>query len=431
LVRGILKEIEHWDRIYITTLFSFCHDKIIKTILHYKQVLGNDLRRIFVGGVYATLYPETIFNETGVWPVAGQLNTPNTLGFGDKDACIDTLIPDYDLLKDIDYDYGLKDCYFGYATRGCKRQCPFCAVWKLEPVFNPYTGLKKYIEEIIKRYGERQNMVLMDNNVLASEQFDQIVGDLIDLHFEKGAKFNKKLRFVDFNQGLDARLVTRDKAKKLASICLKPVRLAYDKSSERERFERAVRYLADEGITDFSTYILFNYEESPSDFYERIAHCNELNQLFGIKIYSFPMRYTPLDQRNRTYVGPQWHFKLIGGLQRELNVTKGTVSPGNSFFLRAFGETPEDFEEICAMPDHFILYRDMYENNEAAAWRRIYRKLSQELKQQYLEITSRNTYNTPEMKDAYEKTTSKQVKELLEPFLRPIPRHETKTIKNP
>ncbi len=233
LVRGMLKADGHWDRIYVTTLFSFHHHKIIQTIKHYKEALGGDVGRLFVGGVYATLFPNVIFNETGVWPVVGLLNAPNMLGLGDDDAKVDTMIPDYDLLNDIDYDYGLKDCYFGYATRGCIRKCEFCAVWKLEPKFNSYTGLKEYIEEIKSRFGERQNLVLMDNNVLASKQFDRIIGDLVDLNFGNGAKLGLRSRFVDFNQGLDARLLTRDKAKKLAMICLRPVRLAYDKISEK------------------------------------------------------------------------------------------------------------------------------------------------------------------------------------------------------
>ncbi|NQU21769.1 MAG: hypothetical protein HQ567_10835 [Candidatus Nealsonbacteria bacterium] len=197
LVRGVLKDAGYWDRVYVTSLFSFHHRKTIDTILHYKRVVGDDLTRIFVGGVYATLFPKTIFKETGVWPLQGRINSPNLLGLGDDDATVDGLIPDYSLLEELDYEYGLDDCYFGYATRGCVNRCPFCAVPQLEPEFEPYTGLREYVKAIAHKFGERQNLVLMDNNILASNQFTRIIQDMIDLGFQRGAKRNGRERVVD------------------------------------------------------------------------------------------------------------------------------------------------------------------------------------------------------------------------------------------
>lgn len=73
-VRGVQKDGGHWDRVYISTLFSFYHQKVVDTILHYKWSLGDDINRIFVGGAYASMYPDEIFKETGVWPITGLLN---------------------------------------------------------------------------------------------------------------------------------------------------------------------------------------------------------------------------------------------------------------------------------------------------------------------------------------------------------------------
>jgi hypothetical protein len=69
-VKGLLKEKNHfWDRIYISTLFSFYHKKTIETIRYYKNLVNGDTKRIYVGGGYATLQPMRIYNETGIYPI--------------------------------------------------------------------------------------------------------------------------------------------------------------------------------------------------------------------------------------------------------------------------------------------------------------------------------------------------------------------------
>jgi hypothetical protein len=416
-VRG-LSEPEYWDRVYITTLFSFHHEKIIKTILHYKAMLRDDASRIFVGGGYATLCPQNIYEETGIYPLKGLLDKPNMLGLGEK--CVDLMIPDYDLLNQAEYDYGQKNCYFGYATRGCVNRCAFCAVPKLEPEFVSYTGLKKHIETVKEKFGERQNLVLMDNNVLASEEFDRIIGDLIDLNFGRGAKLNGRLRFVDFNQGLETERITKEKAKKLAQICLKPVRLAYDFASDtsRTRFERAVQYLAEEGFTDFSTYVLYNFNDKPSDFYRRLDHCRELNDRLKIQIYSFPMRYLPPTYKDRSYVGKHWNRKMISGLQKITNVTHGSVMPGSNFFRRAYGTSFEEFEAICAMPDNLLLYRGWKDedNPEAALWRDTFLQLTQMQKNEYWETVSSHPLSIEQIERALKKTRTVPIRDLLTAF---------------
>ena len=414
-VRG-QTEPEYWDRIYITALFSFHHEKIIKTILHYKAMLRDDVARIFVGGGYATLRPKNIYEETGIYPVRGLLDKPDMLGLMEEK--IDSLIPDYDLLNQVDYDYGLENCYFGYATRGCVNRCAFCAVPKLEPEFVSYTGLKEYIETVKTKFGERQNLVLMDNNVLASEEFDRIIGDLIDLNFGRGAKLKGRTRFVDFNQGLETERVTQEKAKMLARICLKPIRLAYDFVSAKDRFERSVQYLADEGFKDFSTYILYNYTDKPSDFYRRLNHCRELNNRLGIQIYSFPMRYLPVGCKDRSHVGKYWNRKMISGLQKITNVTHGSVMPGSDFFQRAYGTSADEFEAICAMPDNLILHRGKRDedNPEAAEWRDAFLRLTPTQKEEYWRLVNYAPLNAERINEALKKAQTTQIKDLLAAF---------------
>ncbi|MPN50298.1 hypothetical protein SDC9_197924 [bioreactor metagenome] len=72
-----------------------------------------------------------------------------------------------------------------------------------------------------------------------------------------------------------------------------------------------------------------------------------------------------------------------------LNVTNGIVAKEKDFFIRAFGETEDEFLEILAMPDDFIRYRDYFEHyNLVQKWRYLYRGLTEDEKQELLNILS-------------------------------------------
>lgn len=86
----------------------------------------------------------------------------------------------------------------------------------------------------------------MDNNVLRSPKFDQIIDEIKALGFEKGATFvNPKtgktvVRHVDFNQGLDAFLLNEHKAQRLGELAIKPARIAFDHIEDEDVYVRAI-----------------------------------------------------------------------------------------------------------------------------------------------------------------------------------------------
>ena len=414
-VKGFIKKEKRFcfDRVYISTLFSFYHEKTINTILYYKKLLNGDIRKIFVGGIYSSLNPMIIFNETGVYPIVGLLDKHGILG-NDK-VIIDSLTPAYDLLDQVDYEYGLKDTYIGYTTRGCPNHCPFCAVPRLEPIFIEYIDIKPYIKNIKDLYGEKNNLVLMDNNVLASRYLRKIIDDLKSLGFERDGKIKGRKRTVDFNQGIDVRYVNSKTAGMLSEICAEPIRLAYDHVNIRKVFERGVMALRGLGIKDLSTYMLYNYMDTPKDLYIRLRHVVDLNKELDTKIYSFPMRYTPLDAQNRKHVGAGWTPKQIRGLQCILNVTKGLVSHREDFFMKAFGENPEEFEEIILMPDDYILQRYKYENNGAFEWKTIFKHLTTRQKNDFHEIVGTN--DQIRIRERYASSKSIRIKKILEHYI--------------
>ncbi|MCF6151042.1 MAG: cobalamin-binding domain-containing protein [Candidatus Kuenenia stuttgartiensis] len=400
-----------WDRIYISTLFTFYWDITIKTIKYYVSS-AKSIDNVFVGGVMATLLWNDIEKETGVRVIRGLLDKPGMLDKGDK-RIIDNVIPDYQILNEIEYDYGLKDAYIGYATRGCPKKCPFCAVNKIEPNYVHYLPLKKQVLGIEEIYGQKRNLVLMDNNILASTNFEKIINEIIDLGFYKGAKFNGKLRKVDFNQGTDAHYLTSGKMDLLAKTAIRPLRIAFDYISMKDLYISKIKLARDCGISNLSNYVLYNYVDAPEDFYQRLKINVQLNEELGTKIYSFPMKYIPLTAKDRSFIGKNWNKKILRGLQCVLLVTRGLISPRKEFFEAAFGSTFEEFLQIVLMPEDYIINRRRHELNGALDWKNTYKKLTRSEKNTFINLLSNNKV----VKEDIKKVSSNKIKRLLSHYI--------------
>ncbi len=420
-VKGIKTSLsdEYWDRIYITTLFTFNWKITIDTIKHYKMLVGGDTTRLYVGGIMSTLMPQEVWQETGVAPTAGVLNYPGALD-GDNDLIVDEMIPDYELFDGAGQDYTLVlDSYFGYSTRGCVNKCEFCGVRKLEPDFIEYSGLKPYVEAIADRYGEKQHLVLFDNNVLASKKFEQIISDIKDLGFERGAKFatsvrSKAMRKVDFNQGTDARLMNKKNMKLLAGIAINPLRIAFDSIKYKDNYSQKVELAAKCGIRNLSNYILYNHKDTPEDFWQRLKINIGLNNQLKLKIYSFPMKFIPLDAKDRSFVDePHWNWYFLRSVQRILNVMKGSVMPGEEFFYRAFGPNEKEFIRILHMPENILMYRTREETLIEKEWKNAFDKLTDNERKEMLAILC-NDRTKAAFLSAYTATKNGKIKNILE-----------------
>jgi hypothetical protein len=276
----------------------------------------------------------------------------------------------------------------------------------------------------------------MDNNVLYSKRFNEIIDDIKEIGFYKGATFGKtkKKRFVDFNQGLDARLLTEKKMKKLAEIPLEPMRLAFDDIDYEDHYIKAVKLANQYGQKNMSNYILYNFKDTPEDFYKRLKINIDLNEEFKqdslrkrrVKtvIYSFPMRYIPLKAKDRKVeTGNRfWNKRYLRGVQVILSVIKGPVMTGRQFFEQAFGRNSEEFKEIILMPDEFIRNRVKYNWGKirnyskrlmpyVKSWKDIYSRLNDNEKK---ELEDALKDNRKEIIEKYHNNTeSKRVKKLL------------------
>lgn len=436
-----------YDRIYVTTLFTFYWKITIETIEFAKKLVKKP-EELYVGGVMASLLTKEIEEATKVKPFSGLLDKPGILDKTPKarKIIIDNLPLDYSILDEIDYEYPTKSAYFTFMTKGCTRKCAFCSVPKLEPIYKPKIETIDKFKEINKLFGEQQNLLLMDNNVLASPNFPDIIKEIKDMGFYKGAlyrepnqlkitiknlrngfndkayvkryyklihellinlkkvekqelynileeynllkietlskdtilKANKfiapyyekfrlkspRKRYVDFNQGTDARYINDEMMRLLSEIPIKPLRIAFDYVGLKNIYINAVELAAKYGIKELSNYILYNFKDTPEDLYERLKINVELGERLKIHVYSFPMKYIPLfgeEAKGRDYIGKNWNKKFIRAIQSILNVTKGIVAPGRSFFEKAFGKDINEFYYLLYMPETYIVYRKAFE----------------------------------------------------------------------
>ncbi len=376
-IKGCLpdKRAERWDRIYVSSLFTYYWKETVKTIEYYQDSVPRRAD-VFVGGVLATLLQTDLEIATGATVISGLLDAPEIIDSGEKTK-IDTLTPDYSILDEVNYSYELKNSYLGYATRGCPNSCTFCAVHQIEPEFTNYLSLLRQIKLIEELYGEKRDLILLDNNVLASERFNEIIQDIKSLGFGKGATYsylNKSgrtstvKRYVDFNQGLDVRLLTEEKISLLSEIAIRPVRIAFDDIHLRDLYEEKVRLSLKHGLLNLSNYILYNFNDHPDHFYDRLKINLDLNEELGSQIFSFPMRYIDLKSKNRLTatpgnIGKYWNAKYLRAIQCVLLRTRGLVGTKRDYFLKAFGKDHEEFYKILLMPEHYIINRFKHESD--------------------------------------------------------------------
>ena len=387
---------ESWDRAYVTTLFSFEWSRTARAIDYAIQAVGNRPDRVFVGGISASLMYDDYVGEprwAGVRFIKGLLDGPPALslglslenfdfGAGDLEgAPIEERVPDYGILDQISYKYPVRDAYFGYASRGCVRKCSFCGVPKLEGAQREMPPLSKLVNGVRSVHGEKKDLVLMDNNITASSRFREVIAEIRDLGFTPGAKISRegelpKARRVDFNQGVDARILAKSEMylKEMSTICVSPLRIAFDHLGLRKVYEVAIRMAADNRLKSLSNYMLYNFMDTPADLFERMKLNIALNVELGIRIWSFPMRYQPVTLKDRSHVGKHWNAYFLRSFQIMLQATHGVVSGNPEFFARAYGDDNVEFERLLSLPHAFIFHRDHFESGDGQGIREEYER---------------------------------------------------------
>lgn len=180
----------HMDIVYMSKVFSFTPD--------YPYFI--DSERVIKGG---TGYAITM--EDGREIYHNELDSP-------LPDDIEHIYPDYSL-----YPEQTADCCFGFLTRGCPRGCNFCHV-------APKEGRCSHkVADLSEFWRGQRHIVLMDPNLLACPDWKNLLQQLIDSRAR-----------VNFNQGLDIRVMTEEKASMLAQIKLDGIHFAWDRYEDKD-----------------------------------------------------------------------------------------------------------------------------------------------------------------------------------------------------
>lgn len=178
----------HFDKVYMSKVFSFSADYIYPI----------DADEVVKGG---SGYCISLENGKEKYDKSKDADLPDE---------VEHIYPDYSL-------YGIEDTAYGFLTRGCPRGCDFCHVKTKE-------GQRSYkVADLDEFWRGQKHIELLDPNTLACNEWKDVLQQLID----------SKAR-VNFNQGLDIRVMSEEKAEMLSQIKLDAIHFAWDRYEDKE-----------------------------------------------------------------------------------------------------------------------------------------------------------------------------------------------------
>lgn len=228
----------HMDKVYMSKVFSFTTD--------YEYYVDAD--EVIKGG---SGYCIELVDGKEVYHAERDMNLPEE---------IEHIYPDYSL-----YPEYTKDTAYGFLTRGCPRNCGFCHVAQKEG------GYSYKVANLTEFWNGQKKIVLCDPNILACKQHLELLQQLVD----------SKAR-VNFNQGLDIRLVNDRNLELLKQIRLDGIHFAFDRWQDKDiiepklrKFAENTRYNRHKGSV--MVYILTNFDTTLEQDIYRIQLCRDLN----------------------------------------------------------------------------------------------------------------------------------------------------------
>lgn len=311
--RGIKKINVQPEEIWITSLFTYQYKEVLRTIRYYKQECPD--AEIKLGGILASTRPD-LFKDEQITVHIGLL--PEAENYA----------PDYSLFPDIDYS-------ISFISRGCPNKCSFCCVPTIEGAVYHRNNWVQDINLAFKR------IIFMDNNWLAVDN-DTWLADVEQLFKLKKQGINE----IDFNQSLDCRLFTEEKAQAMRGLPIRPFRFSFDHMGQDGKCQNAIKLAKKYKFTEVRVDVLYNWMDTPEDFYYRVK------EIIKCGASAIPMKYGPLDRVDRDYLGKNWTEKERDSIPRINPYPKGEISSRNEKeFEYFFGKDAKEFKRLLNFPN--------------------------------------------------------------------------------
>jgi hypothetical protein len=228
----------------------------------YHKKKGHSVEMVNLFYSYDLVYQSKIFDFTDDYdyiPNAKKIIKGGTgYDLSNKlDAEIENIYPDYSIYPDYKQAYG-------FLTRGCPRKCSFCIVSKKE-------GCKSYKVANLNEFWKGQKEIkLLDPNLLASKNSSELLQQLI----------NSK-SYVDFTQGVDARLLNDENIDLLKRVKTKVIHFAWDDVKEKESKIilsnlKLFKEKTEMGYRKLKVYVLTNYGTTHEEDLYRVYKLKEM-----------------------------------------------------------------------------------------------------------------------------------------------------------
>lgn len=179
---------------------------------------------------------------------------------------VEHIYPDYSLYPEL-----TKDTAYGFLTRGCPRRCNFCHIGTKD-------GLKSYkVADLSEFWNSQKNIVLLDQNLLAAREATDLLSQIIE-----------SKAHIEFNGGLDIRLMTEEKADLIKQIKVKMVHFAWDRYEDKDIIIPRLKEFKE--ITQWdrrkmTVYVLVNFNTTIEQDLERIYTLRDLGYWPYVMIY--------------------------------------------------------------------------------------------------------------------------------------------------
>ena len=235
----------HMDKVYLSKVFSFTPD--------FSYPIDAD--EVVRGG---SGYCISLVNGREVFDKSKNHNLPDE---------IERIYPDYSLYPEL-----TKDTAYGFLTRGCPRGCSFCIVEKKEG------RCSHKVADLSEFWNGQKKIVLCDPNILACKDWRELLQQLIDAKAE-----------VDFNQGLDIRMMTEEKVDMLNQIKITQIHFAWDRYEDKSKVVPKLQMFARRWRKKIHhnavVYTIVNFSTTIEQDLERIYTLRDMGYLPYVMIY--------------------------------------------------------------------------------------------------------------------------------------------------